>query len=67
MTRWEYRSLAIEVDASIGRPVSVEESDELAGLGADGWEAYAAIPASVNGPSYYTLERMLIFLKRAVS
>lgn len=66
MTRWEYRSVAIDVNADIGGPVTVADSDELAALGADGWEAYAAVPAALHGPGHYTLERMLVLLKRAV-
>ena len=58
MTGWEYRSVVIDVNAGA--------RDELAALGGDGWEAYAAVPAALNGPGYLTLERMLVLLKRAL-
>ena len=65
MSRWEYRSLAVEVESDISRSSVTPSSEaELSALGAEGWEAYAVVPAALSGPGCYTLDRMVVLLKR---
>jgi hypothetical protein len=54
VTGWEYRSVTIAVGAG----------DELAGLGVDGWEAYAGIPHSWDGYAAFDVTKITVLLKR---
>ena len=54
---WGYRSVAVDVGDDGG-------SGALASLGANGWEAYAAVPLRLDGPGIYDTTKLLVLLKR---
>lgn len=57
---WSYRSIAVDVgrDGATGA---------LEGLGANGWEAYAAVPLRLDGPGVYDTTKVLVLLKRPMA
>lgn len=54
---WAYRSVAVHVGDDGG-------AGALDALGAEGWEAYAAVPLLLEGPAVYDTTKVLVLLKR---
>lgn len=62
MTSWEYRSIRVTGGGSLGRePLDVGELNEL---GADEWEAFAAVPAALDGGDFAVTDGVHVLLRR---
>jgi hypothetical protein len=61
---FEYRT--VHVPAGGSDLVRLLNTDELNALGAEGWEAFAAVPAALDGYAYLVTDGLHVLLRRAV-
>jgi hypothetical protein len=62
---FEYRSVHVP-SAGGSDLVRLLDVDELNALGADGWEAFAAVPAALDGYAYLVTDGVHVLLRRTV-
>lgn len=59
MRTWEYRTVRA---ASVGKGLDLEELNRL---GAEGWKAFAAVPAALDGYAYQDVDGVYVLLRRS--
>lgn len=65
MRTYEYATVLLPSTPSAGGLAGTVELDQLNNLGAQGWEAFAAVPAALDGYAYVVTDGVHVFLRRS--
>lgn len=66
MRTYEYQSVHVPSGASSSDLVKTPDLTEVNALGAQGWEAFAAVPAALDGYAYLVTDGLHVLLRRSV-
>lgn len=66
MRTYEYRCVHAPAAASPKDLVKTPDLSEVNALGADGWQAFAAVPAAMDGYAYLVTDGLHVLLRRSV-
>lgn len=64
MRRFEYKTLLLPAAGGTDLAPGIDDS-ELNALGAEGWEAFAAVPAALDGYAYAVTTGLHVLLRRS--
>lgn len=63
---YEYRTVHVPSERSSTDLVKTPDLSEVNALGAQGWEAFAAVPAALDGYAYLVTDGLHVLLRRSV-
>lgn len=66
MRTYEYRTVHVPSGRSSPDLVKTPDLTEVNALGAQGWEAFAAVPAALDGYAYLVTDGLHVLLRRSV-